>query len=422
MSEHMDVRLERPWWRKTPVVLGAAVGGVALALAVALAIAGPAERSVRLKADTVTIDPVRRGVFHDVTTLQGKVVPRDVVYLDALEGGQVQKLLVQAGDHVSEGQPMIQFRNTQLELDVLNQEGRLVQSITDLQSYEKSLEQQRADNEKAIAQIDYNILRLGQQARRRDALIEAGYIAKETAEQVRDELEYNQRLQPVQIETNRRQEELRVQQLPKIRAEEASLQQSLAITRDKLADLTVKAPVSGRLTAMDLKIGQIRNRGERLGEITMDTGFKIAASVDEYYLGRVRTGQAATIDLDGRTWPLKVIRVYPQVQNGTFTADLEFDGPQPPDLTPGEAVQGRLSLGADRPAEILPAGAFLERSGGDWVFVVSADGHRAERRRIRIGQRNSDEVEVLSGLRPGERVITSDYQGLEKIERIDLEK
>ncbi|HEY5411803.1 MAG TPA: efflux RND transporter periplasmic adaptor subunit [Caulobacteraceae bacterium] len=423
MSEEMDRTVRRPLWRSRPatVALGAAVV-VVLTLVMAFAFLSPAQRSVRLPLAQVSIDSVQHGVFHDFTTLQGTVAPRDVIYLDALEGGQVQKVLVHAGDRVSAGQPLLLFRNTQLELDVMEREAREVESITQQQSYEKQLEQTRADNQKALALIDYNVTRLQQQADRRDDLVKAGYVAKEAAELVRDELNYNKLIRPVQVETNQRQEALRVQQLPKIHMEMANLQKSLQITRTTLDDLTVKAPVAGRLTAMDLQIGENRNRGDRLGEITMDSGFKISAQVDEYYLGRVAQGQTAQIDLDGRTLNLKVERIYPQVKGGVFNVDLSFQGAQPQGLLPGEAVQGKLSLGADRPALVLPAGAFLERSGGDWVFVVAPDGGHADRRRIKIGRRNSEQVEVLSGLRAGERVITSDYQGLEKIDRVDLKR
>ncbi len=423
MSQDMDRVVRRPLWRtrRGRIILGVAVALVLTVASVAMFVS-PARRSVRLPAAQVSIDTVQRGVYHDFTTLQGAVVPRDIIYLDALEGGQVQKVLVHAGDRVTAGQPMVVFRNTQLQLDVLSQEGRLVESITQQQSYEKQLEQTRADNQKALAQIDYNIQRLKQQADRRDALVSVGYVARETAEQIHDELAYNQLIRPVQAETNARQEALRVQQLPKIRQEMTNLQTSLQITSSTLDDLVVKAPAAGRLTDMDLQPGENRNRGERLGQITLDTGFKIAAQVDEYYLGRVAPGQTGQVDINGRTLNLRAERIYPQVKNGTFTVDLSFQGTQPQGLLPGQAVQGKLSLGADRPALVLPAGAFLERSGGDWVFVVAADGRHADRRRIRIGRRNSEQVEVLSGLRAGERVITSDYQGLEKIDRVDLKK
>jgi HlyD family secretion protein len=423
MTQEMDRVLRRPFWRQRRVtVVATGAAALLLVLITAIIFASSAKRSVRLPLAQVGIDTVQRGVYHDITTLQGAVAPRDIIYLDALEGGQVQKVLVHAGDRLTAGQPLVIFRNTQLQLQVAEEEGRLTESITGQQNYEKALEQQRADNAKTLAQIDYNIERLKQQADRRDVLLKAGYIAKETTELVHDELAYNQMIRPIQIETNQRQEALRVQQLPKIREEMTNLQKSLEITRHTLDDLVVKAPASGRLTDMDLQPGENRERGSRLGQITLDTGFKIAAQVDEYYLGRVAPGQTAQIDIDGRTLNLRVERIYPQVKNGTFTVDLSFQGAQPQGLLPGQAVQGKLSLGADRPALVLPAGAFLERSGGDWIFVVSADGRHADRRRIKIGRRNAEQVEVLSGLAAGERVITSDYQGLEKIDRVDLSK
>ena len=423
MTDQMDRSIRRPWWRSRRwQVLAAGVAVLVAAPVLAVVILGGAKSSVRVKAATVTVDTVRRDVFHDYTVLQGRVVPRDTIYLDALEGGQVQKLYVQAGDRIQVGQSLIAFRNTQLELDVLDREARLVESITQLQAYEKQLEQNRADNAKLLAQIDYNVLRLKRMASRRDPLDAVGYVPREQTDQVHDELDYNRVLQPLQTETNKRQEALRLAQLPKIHAEMASLQQSLGITRAKLGDLTVKAPVSGRLTAMDLKIGQNRNRGERLAEITLDTGFKVSAAIDEFYLGRVRPGLTAQADVDGRTYRMTTTRIYPQVQGGVFAADLEFQGAAPPNLLPGQTVQGRLAMGADTPALVLPAGAFLERTGGEWVFVVSGDGRHADRRRIKIGRRNTDQAEVQSGLKAGERVITSDYQGWDKIDRIDLQR
>ena len=423
MSVEMDTVVRRPWWRKKTTQLAA--GGVLVLAALCvlvLAVLGKAQRSVRVAAETVSVEAVQRGVFHDLTSLQGKVTPRDTIYLDALEGGQVQSVLVQAGDRIRPGQPLVAFRNTQLELEVLDQEGRLVESITQLQTLEKQLEQSRADNAKALAQIDYNILRLQSMAGRRDPLTGAGYVAQESAEQVHQELDYDKTLKPLQLDTNQRQEALRIRQMPQIHAEMDSLQKSLSITRTKLNDLVVRAPVAGRLTAMDLKIGENRNRGDRLGEITLDTGFKISADVDEFYLGRVQTGQTADMDLGGHTVRLTVTRIYPQVHSGTFTVDLAFVGAAPSGLLPGQAGQGRLSLGADSQGLVLPNGPFLERTGGDWIFVVGPDGRHADRRRIKIGRRNSDQVEVLSGLKAGERVITSDYQGWDKIDRIDLKR
>ena len=418
----MDRAIRRPRWRTKPAMLGAAgLGALAVLAFLALASQSLAVRSVRIPAATVTIDTVQPGVFHDLTPLNGKVTPHDTVDLDALEGGQVARVMVQAGDMVVVGQPLVAFRNTSLELDVLDREGRLIESITQLQSFEKQLEDARLNNEKALAQIDYNIVRLKRSAGRRAPLLARGYLAPETLDQIQDELTYNEVLRPLQAQSNARQEALRQAQLPHIQDQLKSLQQDLAVTRSKLENLVVKSPVKGRLTDFNLNVGQNLNRGDRLGEVVPDTGFKVAANVDEYYLGRVRVGQLADGQINDETWKLRVTRIYPQVKDGTFVVDLAFDGASPRGLLPGETITGRLSLGGDRPALLLPAGPFLERSGGDWAMVMKGD-NRAERRRIKIGRRNADQVEILNGLGAGDRVITSDYTAFEKIDRVDLTK
>ena len=417
----MDRPLQRPWWQKKHIVQAAAAAIVlALGISFALMMFGTAERSVRMSAANVTIATVARAAFHDFVPLRAKVVALDTVYLDALEGGRVEHVLAEAGDTVTAGQPLVELSNTELELDVLDREGRLIESITQLQAYETQLEQNRIANQKALAQIDYDVVRLQRALARRKELAARALEAVEVRDNVQDELDYTTKLQPVQAESNRKQEELRVRQLPQIQSQLEKLQQDLKITHSKLDNLIVRAPVAGRLTAMDLKVGENKNRGERFAEITPDTGNKLAAAVDEFYLGRVQLGQTATMEASGKLWPLRVTRVYPQVKDGTFAVDLAFQDAAPEGLLPGQALQGKLALGADRMATILPAGAFLERTGGDWVFVVSRDGHSAQRRAIKIGRQNAEQVEVLSPLAAGERVIVSDYTGLEHVDRIDL--
>jgi HlyD family secretion protein len=421
MSHVMDTPLVAPWWRKPHGRIALAAGGVVLTVALAsFAFRGMSERSLRVTAADVSIGTVAHDTFHDFVPLHGTVAPKDTVYLDALAGGQVASLMAQAGDEVKQGQPLIMFHNAQLELDVLNNAGRLVESITQVQSFETQLENNRIANDKALADIKYNIATLEHTVARFDPLLAAGAMATKDVEAVHDQLDHYRALLPLQVETNKRQEALRLAQLPGLKASEESLRKSLDATHAQLDDLTVKAPVSGRITALDLKIGENRNRGERLAEITPHTGFKISADVDEYYLGRVRLGQGARIELNGVTYALKVARVYPAVKSGTFPVDLSFDGKMPDGLSPGATAEGKLLLGGDRAALVVPAGAFLEASGGDYVFVLDAGGKSAHRRRVKLGRRNSEQVEVIEGLNAGERIITSDYATYDRIDRIDL--
>lgn len=417
----MDRPIRRAPWRNPRVLAAAAAAaGVAGLAALGLWLAAGARSSLRVPAASVTVSTVERGVFHDQVTLRAKVAARDIVYLDALEGGQVSAVLAHAGDVVAAGQPLVKFRNTQLELEVLDREGRLSESITQLQAYEKQLADARLANEKAVAQIDYDILRLQREAERADALAAKGFVPRQKREQLHDELDLNRKLHPLQVSSNREQEVLRQRQLPQLRAELATLQASLGVARSKLDALILRAPVAGRLANMHLNVGEIRNRGERLGQIVPDTGFKIEAQVDEYYLDRVSVGQRGEVDINGRAWPLTVTRVDPQVKDATFLVELAFQGAMPRDVLPGQALDGTLTLGDDRQGLVLPAGAFLDRTGGAWAMVLDAGGGRAERRNIKIGRRSAEQVEVLGGLKPGERVITSDYTGYEKVDRVVL--
>ncbi|MBS0419012.1 MAG: HlyD family efflux transporter periplasmic adaptor subunit [Proteobacteria bacterium] len=377
-------------------------------------------RTIRMSANAVTIAPVQRAVFRDFIPLRGRVVPRDIVYLDAQEGGRVERVLVEAGDTVTAGQALLEFGNTELQLQVIEREVRIIEQINNLRSTERSLEQDRETNLRALAEIQFNLTRLGRLTERRDSLASRGAVPVAEREDAADELSYYHSLHPIITQSSARQEDWRLRRTPEIRDELAKLQQNLSIVRGKLDNLIVRAPVSGRLTDLDLKVGENCERGKRLAQITPDTGFKLSADVDEFYLLRVRKGQRADMEFAAETVPVKVSRVYPQVKQGQFTIDLAFESAAPAGLAPGEASQGRLRLGEDVSATVIPAGAFLEQTGGDWLFVVAPDGQSARRRRIRLGRRNAEQLEVLAGLSPGERVVVSDYRGLEHLDGIEL--
>lgn len=422
MSVSMDRPIKRSKWRSPPVMIGAGVAGaLVLAILTALAVNGSSVRTLRVPMSNVTIEPVAQGVFHDFTPLQGKVTPKDTLYVDTPLGGQVADVLVQAGDRVVKDQPMIKFTNHDVELDVLQREAVASQGLTIAQQYQTALEQAHATNQRMLDDLDYNIVRLKRALDRRKPYEGQGVFSQESVDAMQDELNNDLKQRPIQAATNKAQDDIRQAQLPQIKENIANLQASMKQIAARLDDLTVKASASGRITVLDLKIGQNVKQGDHVAELVPDTGFKVAADVDEYYLPRVKTGQVAVADFDGKDVRLKAIRVYPQVKDGVFTVDLAFVDAQPQGLTTGAAVQGRLSLGGDQPALVLPAGAFLERSGGDYVFVVSPDGHHADRRRIKLGRRNSEQVEVLSGLKAGDRVVTSDYEGYEKLDRIQFQ-
>jgi HlyD family secretion protein len=416
-----DRPIMHSWWqrkRARRVLLTAIM--IAALLALAFAAGHGIRRTTRATFNSVSLASVQLGTFHDYTPLRAHVMALNTVYLDVQQGGRVEKVYVQAGDDVTQGELLVELSNSQLELDVLEREARLVESVSELESYQTQLEQNRVANARAAAAIEYNIIRLRRSLARRKILAADRAEPLETMEQVSDELDYDLKIEPLQQESNRRQEQLRFDQLPQIEEQLRSLQQDLHLTHAQLDKLNVRAPMAGRLTAINARAGENRNIGDRLGEIMSDAGFRLNASVDEYYIGRVHKAQQAVVTIRGHDYALAVTRIYPQVKDGLFSVDLDFSVAPPADLTPGENVQGRLTLGSDRVALILPIGPFLDRTGGEWVYVVSTDHSFAERRNIKVGRRNADQLEVLSDLKPGETVLISSYETLGDVDRVVL--
>lgn len=423
MTHPMDIAVTTPWWRNRLFQIAAAVGLLLIVLFIGSRLLGNADgRVLRVPAEQLSIGTASKTVFHDVLPLSGEVQPKELVFLDAVEGGQIQELIAKPGDLVAAGQPLILFRNAQLNLDVLNNAGRLIESITQLQSFETQLENNRATNSKALADVNSEIAQLSNRLSRIDPLVKRGFYPSGDAAVLHDQLTGYRKVQAIQRETNERQEAQRIAQLPQIRAEQVSLRQSLEATHAQLDNLIVRSPVDGVITQLDLKLGQNRERGDRLGQIMTNAGFKIAVKVDQYYLSRVKEGQRGQVAIGGKNYPVHVQRVIPDVSNGAFTAELEFDGPAPGELTAGAAVQVSLSLGSDQRALIIPSGAFLDTRQGDTLFVLGANGDIAVRRAVQLGRHTDSQVEILRGLKPGDRVITSDYSTYARIDTIKLQR
>lgn len=421
----MDRRIEHPAWSLQRLPAGARIGVAVVGICVASLlliklIAGTGERTLRMPLEQLATATVSQGLFRDLIPVNARVVPRETVYVDAIDGGRVDRLYVEAGDRVEAGQPLIALSNTNLALQVIQQESQLNQAISQLQQNEIALEQNHLMNERGLAEIDYKIQSLQRAMERRESLAGKGLLPREQRDEIADELAYYQKLEPIQSDSSRRQSELRARLLPAIHDQLQNLRGNLVVVHDKLDGLVVRAPVSGRVTALDLKVGENRAPGDRLAEVTPDSGMKLTADIDEFYLSRVRAGQTATVELNGTPVDLTVRRVSPQVRSGQFQIDLDF-GTEPPNaLVAGATAQGRLRLGGDTEALLLPNGPFIERTGGDWLFVLAPDGQSAERRKVRFGRRSIEQLEVLEGVAPGDRVITSDYTGFDEVDRIIL--
>jgi HlyD family secretion protein len=380
----------------------------------------PDASSQTIAADRVTVSTVTRGRFDDFLPLRARVTPLVTVFLDAVEGGRVEKVLVEDGAMVQQGQLLAVLSNSEIQLNLLARQTEVTQQINSMRSQELALSQSRLSNERTRIEAELAASKAQRQYEMQRPLAEKGFVPGKMFRDSQDEAVSNRRRLDVVRRTQATDEKLQSSQLSQLRASTAALNASLDIARASLDALNLRAPVTGQLTAFSIQIGQSMNRGERLGQIDSSGRSKLVAQVDEFYLGRVEPGQFATADWGGKTYRLKVAKIYPQVKNGTFEVDLHFVGPEPGDIQRGQTLQTKLTLGDPAPALLIPNGAFYNETGGSWVFVVTPDGSEAVKRQVRLGRRNADYIEVLDGLEPGEKVLTSPYTGFADKDRLDL--
>jgi HlyD family secretion protein len=403
--------------RNAKIAIGA---GIALVLLLLFYWFAPTANTQSVAAERLTISTVERGRFDDFLPLRARVTPLVTVFLDAVEGGRVEQVLVEDGAMVQQGQLLAVLSNSDLQLNLLARQTEVTQQINSMRSQELALSQTRLANERAIIEADLVANKARRQYEMQRPLAEKGFVPGKVVRDSQDEYQSARQRAGVLRRTQATDERLQSSQLAQLRQSAASLNASLDIARATLDALNLRAPVTGQLTAFSIQVGQSLNRGERLGQIDSAGRNKLVASVDEFYLGRVEPGQVATVETGGKTYRAKVAKIYPQVRNGAFEVDLTFIGQEPADLQRGQTLQVKLTLGDPTPALLIPNGAFYNETGGAYVFVVAPDGGSAIKRPVKLGRRNADHIEVLEGLEPGERVITSPYTGFADKDRLDL--
>ena len=406
----MDRVVERKRIDKRILIAGGAFA--ALLLLLLFWLFAPRADSMSVTRDRLAIATAQSGTFDDFLPLRGRVTPLVTVYLDAVEGGRVDQKLVEDGAHVTQGQLLAVLSNAELQLSTLEKQAEVEQQLNNMRSQELALTQTRNSNLRDLNQAETDLAKARRLYELQKPLSERGFVPMKTFNDTKDDLNYQQQRLAILKRSIAQTEALQSSQLSQLRVASTSLNSSMGIARSNLGQLSIRAPVTGELSGFDIQLGQSLQQGERIGQIDSTGANKLQADVDEYYLGRVQVGQTASADFDGKTYRLKVAKVYPQVRNGQFQIDLVFDGPAPASVQRGQTIQTKLTIGDSSKALLIPNGAFFNDTGGNWVFVVDKSGNGATKRQIQLGRRNADFIEVLGGLSPGERVITSSYSGL----------
>ncbi len=387
-----------PWW----------LGALLLAFIVYLVVR-PNNKTLRADKDTVTISSAVMGEFNDYIRISGRVQPMTTVQLSPQEGGIVERILIEEGSPVKAGDAILILNNDNLDLQILNSEAELAEKENILRNTQIQMEQQKLDVRQNVLEYGTQVDRLKRAYEQQKALYEDKLIAKE--DYLKAEEDYKLALQKYDLIRERSKQDslYRGTQIDRMEESLENMLLNMSMIRKRKGNLIVKAPIDGELGLLDVVLGQSIAAGTKIGQINSVGTYKVEAQIDEHYIDRVIAGLEATFERQGETYSTVIRKVYPEVRDGKFKADFKFDGEQPDNIRAGQTYYLNLQLGQPEEAVIVPRGTFYQKTGGKWIYVVNKDGTKAVKREIRIGRQNPQYYEVLEGLEPGEKVITSGY-------------
>jgi len=364
---------------------------------------------LNVEKDKLTISDVVENEFLDYMTETGTVEPLTTVYLDAVEGGRVEQILIEEGSMVNKGDVILTLTNPDLNLRILSSQADLAEQENRLRDTKITMEQQRIEVRKQIVQYEFDLIKLKRTYESNKTLFDQGLIAEQ--EYLLSKENYEMTQQTIQLfrEKSVQDSLFRETQVKSLENALNRMQDNIALVKDKLESLKVKAPVSGQLGSLEAEIGQNIVSGYRLGQIHILDNFKVTAEIDEHWIDRIKTGLPATLERNEQNFNLSIIKVYPEVRNGRFQVDLEFTGAKPDNIRTGQTYRINIELGQPIKAIQVLKGGFFESTGGQWIYVIDPSGQFATKRTIKTGRMNPRYYEILEGLQPGEKVIVSSY-------------
>ena len=365
--------------------------------------------TLRVNGDTLTVNEVRAGEFNDYIRISGQVVPMTTIQLSPRESGIVEEIVMEEGSQVKAGDVIVRLSNDNLDLEILNSEANLAEKENNLRNTLIEMEQQKMEVSLQILQLETNVKRKGRELESQKRLFDDGLIGKE--EYLRSEEDYTLNLKQLEVTIARAHNDSIFREVQVKQMEESldNMKQNMQRIRRRKENLNVKAPMDGELGLLEVALGQSIGSGAKIGQINAKESYKIEAQIDEHYIDRVNAGLSATFERQNETFAAVVRKVYPEVRGGKFQTDFRFSEEQPENIRTGQTYYLNLQLGQPESAILIPRGTFYQKTGGKWIYVVSSEGGKAVKREIRIGRQNPQFYEVLEGLEPGEKVITSGY-------------
>ncbi|RXJ51329.1 efflux RND transporter periplasmic adaptor subunit [Gelidibacter gilvus] len=415
----MDIQLEKKRFSTQKLLL---IGGAFLLLVLIgfVIVSSLGGSKLNVDKERISINTVENGVFQENIPVNGIVLPITTIYLDAMEGGRVEEKYVEDGAVLKKGDPILRLSNTDLELSLINQETQVYNLLTQMQISQNAARQNTINKLNQYTDVESGLIEAKRVYDLNTRLYEKGAIGRQDL--IKSQNDYNYQKERMQLSKQiLGQDSIAIkQENSQVQSSYARTQNALELMRRKVADLVVKAPVDGQLTSLDAEIGQSKNKGERLGQLDVLSGFKVRADIDEHYISRIYNGQTGSFNINGKPYKLTIKKVYTQVTNGRFQVDMEFGDDLPEGIRRGQTLQIRLALSDEKQALLIPKGGFFQKTGGNWIFKVSENGDTAFKADITLGSQNTEYYEVLSGLQPGDKVITSTYDNYSDVQELVL--
>ncbi len=418
----MDIPLEKKRFTTKKILVAVGITGLA-ALIVFVLLSSTGASKLNVNKERISINSVQNGIFQVNIPVNGIVLPITTIYLDALEGGRVEEKFVEDGAIMKKGDPILRLSNTDLELSLVNQETQVYNLLTQMQISQNAASQNTIMKLNNFTDVENSLIEAKRVYDLNKTLYEKDVIARQ--EFIQSENAYNYQKQRMNLSREiLKEDSLAVKQEGnQITSSYARTQNALQLMRRKVADLVVRAPVDGQLTSLDAEIGQSKNKGERLGQIDVLSGFKVRVEIDEHYISRIYSGQKGSFEFNGQPYELMIKKVFTQVNDsGRFQVEMAFNDEVPEGIRRGQSLQIRLALSQEKEALLIPKGGFFQVTGGNWIYKISDDGSTAYKAEIRLGSQNTEYYEVLSGLQPGDQVITSSYDNYGDVEELVLKK
>ncbi|MBQ9288386.1 MAG: HlyD family efflux transporter periplasmic adaptor subunit [Bacteroidaceae bacterium] len=373
-------------------------------------IARPNNKTLRVDKDAVVVSTAQKGEFNDYIRISGRVQPMTTIQLSPQEGGIVEKILIEEGSKVSAGDPILVLSNDNLDLQILNSEAELAEKENILRNTQIQMEQQKLDIRQNELEYSTQVDRMRRAYEQQKALYNDKLIAREDYLKAQEDYRLAQQKHDLIRQRSKQDSLYRGTQIDRMEESLENMVLNMQMIRRRKENLIVKAPIDGELGLLDVVVGQSIASGTKIGQINSVGNYKVEAQIDEHYIDRVIAGLEATFERQGDTFSTVIRKVYPEVRDGKFKADFKFAGEQPDNIRAGQTYYLNLQLGQPEEAIIIPRGTFYQKTGGKWIYVMSKDGSKAVKREIRIGRQNPQYYEVLEGLEPGEKVITSGYE------------